>query len=320
MAEMSDSAELAEDTHAEESLEFGATRIFAFGGGKGGIGKSFVTSNVAIGLAQAGKHVVVVDADLGGANLHTCLGIAYPKNTLADFIDNRVSSLDEILLATDVPNLKIISGASDILTLANPQWSQKQKLLRHLGRLKTDYLLLDLGAGTTFNVLDFFNMAQHKFVVVTPEPTSIQNAYGFIKSAMFRRLSRQFSSNQMVADLLTGGRVYGGGAPVETVKQIRELLLLKNPEVGVQFAQAVKAFECRLILNMANPPQDQKVYSVMRSVAKGYLDLDLALVGAVPRDERVPRSVDQMKPLLLSYPECEAAQKVRGIVAKMLAL
>lgn len=303
----------------EDILPMEGRRIWAIGGGKGGIGKSFVTSNLAISLAQTGHRVVAVDADLGGANLHTCLGIPYPAHTLADFVDGRAATLDEILLETSVHNLKIISGASDILSLANPQWTQKQKLLRHLRRLEADVILLDLGAGTTYNVLDFFNIASRKIVVVTPEPTSIQNAYGFVKSALYRQLSRAFSANQMVTDLLSGGKVWGGSAPPETVRQIVDFLRREIPSVGAEVAAMVANYQCSLVLNMANPPHDRKVYSVMRSVTKGYLDIDPDLLGAIPKDDRVPSSVDMMRPLLLSYPDCDAATRVREIATRLAA-
>lgn len=302
---------------SEVGLGSSGTQVWAFGGGKGGIGKSFVTANIAVNLAQQGKKVIVVDADLGGANIHTCLGIPYPKRTLAHFLNGSASSLEEIRLETSVPGLSIISGASDILGMANPQWSQKQKLLRHLRRLSADYLLLDLGAGTTYNVLDFFNAAPRKIVVVTPEPTSIQNAYGFIKNALFRHLGRHFHANQLVKDLLSGGKVFGGDVPPETVKQMLSFLNAKLPDLGAEFESLVRGYQCELILNMASPPQDRKVYSVMRSVSKGYLDLDLELLGAIPKDERVSRSVDQMCPLAVAYPDSEPAKALAAIASRL---
>jgi len=300
----------------DEAFSLGEKQIWAVGGGKGGVGKSFVSANLAVGLAQRGHQVIVVDADLGGANMHTCLGIPYPSHTLADFIDNRFASLEEILLPTVVPRLRLISGASDILSLANPQYSQKQKIIRHLRRLKADYILLDLGAGTTYNVLDFFNLAHRKLIVVTAEPTSIQNGYGFIKSALFRHLVRQFSTQALVTDLLRGHWSLGGTRP-ETVRQMTQALLREVPEIGASFQAAVAAYQCKLILNMTSPPQDQKVYSVVRSVSRGFLDLELEWIGSVPRDEKAQASIEQMSPVLLSYPESEVARKLRQMLERI---
>src|SRR5205823_10349069 len=83
-----------------------ARRVIAVGGGKGGIGKSLVSANLGIALAQKGKRVVLVDADLGGANLHTCLGVAQPQVTLSDFVSKKVNTLDELMIDVGVPHLK----------------------------------------------------------------------------------------------------------------------------------------------------------------------------------------------------------------------
>lgn len=301
----------------EEPLDLGARHIWAIGGGKGGVGKSFVSANLAVGLAQRGNHVVVVDADLGGANMHTCLGIDHPPHTLADFIDNRVGTLEEIMLTTEVPRLKLISGASDILSLANPQYSQKQKLLRHLKRLRADYILLDLGAGTTYNVLDFFNLAHTRLVVVTPEPTSIQNGYGFIKSALFRALQRQFSQVTLVNDMLKGSGKFADENAPRTVRQMSDYLLKESPELGRQFQTVVQEYKLKLILNMTTPDQTETTWRTVRTVSRGFLSVDLELVGAVERDEKVQRSVEISRPVLLSAPESESARRIRGILDKL---
>jgi flagellar biosynthesis protein FlhG len=165
-----------------------ARRVVAIGGGKGGVGKSLLSANLGIALSKRGARVVLVDLDLGGANLHTCLGVGQPQVTLSDFVDRRVLRLEDVLVPTPHERLSLISGAMDGLDSANPKHSQKTKLIRNLRNLDVDYVLLDLGAGTSFNVLDFFLVADTGVVVMLPEPTSIENAYRFIKAAFFRRL------------------------------------------------------------------------------------------------------------------------------------
>lgn len=302
----------------EELLDLGARHVWAVGGGKGGVGKSFVTANLAVSLAQRGLSVVVVDADLGGANMHTCLGISHPETTLADFIENRVSSLDEILIPTEVPRLKLISGASDILALANPLYAQKQKLLRHLRRMRADVVLLDLGAGTTFNVLDFFNLAQTRLVVMTPEPTSIQNGYGFMKSALFRFLSRQFSSHDLMQELLQGKGTFAREGAPRTIKQMGLFLAEQSPELARQFTDVVRAWKLKVVLNMTSAEQTDTVFKVVRSVSQGFLSTELELVGSVVRDESVLRSVEVSRPLLLNAPEAQPARQLRAITERLI--
>src|SRR5690349_22896836 len=85
-------------------------QIWSMGGGKGGIGKSLLTASLGWQLARMGKRVVLVDADLGGANLHTCLGLSTPPLTLGDFICRRAEKIEDVLVETGVPGLGLISG------------------------------------------------------------------------------------------------------------------------------------------------------------------------------------------------------------------
>src|SRR5436853_5119850 len=94
-------------------------QIWSVGGGKGGIGKSLLTASLGYQLAQLGKRVVLLDADLGGANLHTCLGVPSPQATLGDFIQRKVANIEDIAVETGIPGLRLISGASDFLSAAN---------------------------------------------------------------------------------------------------------------------------------------------------------------------------------------------------------
>jgi len=117
--------------------------IWAVGGGKGGVGKSVVSTILAFWLARNGKRTVLIDVDLGGANLHTLLGIKSPPRTLIDFINRKFGSLEEICIDTEAKNLCLISGSSEVLSLANPHFSQKVKLINHFSRLDADYVVID---------------------------------------------------------------------------------------------------------------------------------------------------------------------------------
>jgi len=147
------------------------SKMWAVGGGKGGVGKSLVTLLLGASLARFGRRVIMIDADLGGSNLHTLTGIRYPEYTLADFISRKVETLEQLVMETPVDNLRLISGADDILGIANPKFTQKGKLFAHIGKLEADFILLDLGAGSSFTTIDFFLYAPNKIVVVTPQVT-----------------------------------------------------------------------------------------------------------------------------------------------------
>ena len=176
--------------------------VYAIGGGKGGVGKTSLTASIGIALAAFGQKVVIVDADLGGANLHTCMGILEPKYTFYDFYTLQRDSLEDIQLETPVENLSLISGACGTLGLANPRYSQKLRFISELKKIDADYILLDLGAGSSYNVIDFFLAADTGIVVTTPEPMAIQESFNFVKVSLLRKLMREFRTNQDVISIM----------------------------------------------------------------------------------------------------------------------
>jgi len=177
-------------------------QIWAIGGGKGGVGKSLVSVMLSMELARRNQKTVLVDADLGAANLHTLMGIKTPVRTLNDFVIRRCSTIEEICIHTTVQNLQLVCGASEILSFANPQFAQKNKIVQSLLHIACDHVILDLGAGTSYNVLDFFLIASNPIVVLTPQPISIQNAYAFIRNAVYRKLSRMASNQPTLQEII----------------------------------------------------------------------------------------------------------------------
>ena len=166
--------------------------IISIGGGKGGVGKSTISANIGTALSQKGFNVGFIDADLGGANLHLCLGVKRPRVGLQDFIKGNYKSLNEVAVPTLVEKSWLISGASDILELANPNFAQKQKIINNLKKLDADYILVDLGAGSSFHVTDFFAAFPYGIIVTDGLPTSIENAYGYLKNGIIRGMVRLF--------------------------------------------------------------------------------------------------------------------------------
>ncbi|RKD34454.1 MinD/ParA family protein [Thermohalobacter berrensis] len=156
------------------------TRVLAITSGKGGVGKTNFTVNLAISLSNLGYKVVIFDADIGLANIDVLFGI-YPKYTLADIINGRKNILDII---TDGPNgIKIIAGGSGITELMNVDRIMLDKLSNQLEKLESmaDFILIDTGAGVANTVLNFVKAADEVILVTTPEPTSLTDAYAMIK-------------------------------------------------------------------------------------------------------------------------------------------
>lgn len=296
-----------------------ARRIVAVGGGKGGIGKSMVSANLGIALARRGSRVILVDADLGGANLHTCLGVSQPRVTLSDFIERKVEHLEEVLVPTGIDRLQIVSGAMDGLDAANPKHAQKTKLIRHLRTLDVDYVLIDLGAGTSFNVLDFFLVADTGIVVLLPEPTSIENAYRFIKAAFFRRL-QMLAPDDHFAEVVGAALAPRDGAlskgPWDVVSELR----LRDPEAATRLEQGLTGFHPWLVVNQARTRADFDVGPTVAAAWKKFFGLDLGFLGAVHHDDAVWQSVRARKALLQTAPNSLAAAAILRVAENLIAL
>ncbi len=163
------------------------SEIWAIAGGKGGTGKSFLTSQMAVALAEKNKKVIVIDTDFGGANIHSFFGLKKKTSSLNLFFEDK-EPLQNLIIETDIKNLSIIPGDYNSITIDSIKYMQKLKLLRHIKKLEADYILLDLGAGSTFNTIDFFLLADRLTVVTVPEITAIENLFQFIRNTYFRKL------------------------------------------------------------------------------------------------------------------------------------
>ena len=293
-------------------------QIWAIGGGKGGVGKSLVTANISICLALMGYKVTSIDLDLGGANLHTCLGVPIPEKTLSDYLSKRVKNFSDLQSETPIENLSLISGAQDDLGIANLKHIQKTKLISKLREMDTDYILMDLGAGTSFNTLDFFISSDMGLLTALPEPTSIENTYRFIKSFYHRKI-------KMVEDLLDIGPIIDrllnsklsyNFTPAELVEKVKEI----SPEKATLLQQELSKFSPKLIMNQVRTQADIDIGFSMKIICKKYFGIDLDYTGYLEYDSTVWQSIKKRKPLLMEFPNSALVNNFDRIVHKLLKI
>ena len=179
-------------------------RIIPVASGKGGVGKSLVSANLGIALAQAGQRVVLADLDLGASNLHLVLGHQAPQKGIGTFLNNIKSNLGSVIVDTDVRGLRFIPGDNEIPGTANLTFFQRKALVKQLLALKdeADVLILDLGAGTHQSILDFFLLSNQGIVVSAPAVTAVLNAYVFMKNAVFRLMLNSCSKGSVARTYL----------------------------------------------------------------------------------------------------------------------
>jgi flagellar biosynthesis protein FlhG len=286
--------------------------------GKGGVGKTLLSANLGISLAQQNKTVILVDLDLGGSNLHTVLGIRNRHEGIGHFINRKVDTLEQLVVPTKQERLFFISGDGLFSGTANLPYWRKLAILKELETLTADFVIMDLGSGTTFNTLDFFLTTTAGLVVTTPDTTAILNAYSFLKAGMFRLLHRTFpgksAERQCVLDFMQE-KVEGGDRTLQTlVSQIADI----DPASGQAAQGALETFRPRVVMNMGRTAGDIQLGGRLRQVVRNNLQTDVEFIAYFPYDELASRSALERSPTLLTYPQSHFARAVQQCAARLI--
>jgi flagellar biosynthesis protein FlhG len=293
-----------------------APRILSVGGGKGGVGKTFLSANLAVALARSGYRVIAVDADLEGANLHTCLGAPTPPVSLADFVAQREEDVAKLVVDTPVSNLQLIAGTHPNLGAAQPSHLRRVRLMRALRTLSADFVLMDLGAGTHSSVLDYFLVADRGVLVLAPEPTSVENAYTFLRAAFYRRLRLAMVGHgvrQLVTEAMDQRNERGIRTPLDLLREIEGI----DSEEAQRFVDTMRTFRPRIVVNGVQSAEDVKLGFAVASVCRKYFGIDADYLGYVNYDEEVRRSVRVRRPVVDLKPSADASIYVQRIARKL---
>jgi flagellar biosynthesis protein FlhG len=296
--------------------EGGAGCLIPVGGGKGGVGKTFLVANIAAALAGMGHRVIAVDADLEGANLHTCVGVTRPRASLADFVAHREEDLGKLVLDSPIPNLRIIAATRGNLATPQPGHARRVQLMRELRRMPADFVLIDLGAGTHPAVMDYFMICQGGIVVIAPEPTSVENAYSFIRAAFYRRLRLSMVSHDVrsvVTMAMDERNERGICTPLDLLREIQAI----DSTEGRRFVQTMRAFHPRIVINEVRSAEDIKLGFSVRSVCHKYFGVEAEYLGYVNHDENARRSVRGRRPLVEVAPKSDAAIYISRVARKL---
>lgn len=290
--------------------------IWPIGGGKGGSGKSFLASSLGRLLAKSGKKTLLIDLDLGAANLHTMVSVPYPEKCFSDFIINKIKSLEDTVLETPFPNLFLISGAHDSLDIANLPYDKKKKTLRAISKLQYEYIVLDLGAGTAFNTLDFFLASRNGIFITTPEPTSIENVYRLMRAIYLRRIRHFFSATDFKA-LEKKVKQHMGEDSFNKPEHIVSVVRKEYPEKYDLIKKDFQSFEFKLILNQLRKQDNPALGEQICRIIKKHLGFSVDFAGNIAYDEHVHDAICQRLCFLDRYPHTRAANDLRELNRKM---
>jgi len=309
----------AGNTAEQHTAEEARPRIWAVGGGKGGVGKSFISASMGVALAKAGKRVVLVDLDLGGANLHTSLGVPLSGNlTLSDYLNGKVRNINQVAEQTEIDRIRLISGAADSLDVANIKYFQKTKLLRNLAKLDADYVILDLGAGTSYNTLDFFLEADHGLVSVTPDPSSVENTYRFLKCVFIRSLrSVPKQVRETILQMMAKHRKAGARAG-SLADFIEEMARLK-PKIADLLRRDLDTLKLHIIVNQVLEPSDTELGRAMQMACSRYFSTRVGYLGFLHHDTLVLKSLQQHRTFLSTFPQSRLTVNIDAMVASLMA-
>jgi len=295
----------------------GAPRIWTVGGGKGGVGKSLVASSLACVMAGTGRRCALIDADLGGANLHTLLGVSAPRRTLSHFLSGEVKSLADLMVATSVPNLSLVSANKALLDMANPKHAQKEKLFRHVRGLDVDEVLIDLGGGSAFNALDAFLVARRGLVVITPEPTAIENAEHFLRAAFYRSLRVVARRPEVRASILRvkeDKSMPRMGSAQDLVARVKKI----DPQAAKLLAECAQAFAPLLLVNQVESLEHERIGPALAARCRERLGVAIDYAGCLHADPNVREAVARSQPASQLFTRSSFSREVGALAGRLL--
>ena len=268
------------DREETETRRSARTRIIAIASGKGGVGKSNLSVNLSIALSDLGRKVLLLDADLGLANVNVLLGVI-PKYNLFHVIKGE-RKISEIVLR--VPQgIDIIAGASGFTELANLNSEYRKRIIKDLNSIQNyDYIIVDTAAGVSHNVLSFIQASDEVIIITTPEPTSITDAYGIIKAIV----NENFKDIRIVINRI-GNIIEGKKVSDKIIRISQQFLNIAITNLGYMFddealVRAVKSQEAVLRSSPAS--------KVSRSIVNLAQIVDNRVSAAAPERERNARS------------------------------
>ncbi len=296
----------------EQRLPVEGSEILVVGGGKGGVGKTCFAVNLAIEVSRRGWRTILLDADLSCSNVETVLGERCTTRLDDFFYQKGAKTLEHIIIETKYENLRLIPGTTGLLDVANPRYQLKVALIRELRKLGADLVLIDLDAGAHLNTLDFFLMAAgNGIVVITPERTSIDNAFKFLRAALFRRITRFYNSTE-VGMLLK--RCETLPEFVECVKASEFLDADTRRQVIVEMTALARSMRPRIVVNKtANAYQAKIAANILCKYARVHLMIEPELLGHLYFDQHVSEAVNSGTPFVVGNPKL----KISACIADM---
>jgi flagellar biosynthesis protein FlhG len=292
--------------------------IIPVASGKGGTGKSVFAVNLAVALAMKRKTVILIDLDLGSSNLHTFLGMDPAKPGIGNFVYKQVRNLEALLIDTDIKQLFFIPGNSGLPATANLHYFMKKKIINGIKHLMADYIICDLGAGSSIDVIDFFLMSHCGFIITIPEPTSIISAYSFIKSTLYRLLYRSFPPKSMQRKIIFEFLSEKNVKSDLSFSNLIEKLSQSDINAGEKAKKQLKCYTPRIVINNGRTAKDLDIGAKLRELTKQNCGVTLEYFGFLYRNSEITQSIFEKSPVILKNPASMFSKALDDIASKLI--
>ena len=302
-------------------------KIIAVGGPKGGVGKSMFAVNLAVFLSNKGYKTVVVDLDLGGANIHFYIGKNTPPNrSINAFLKQNMNDLDRVTLRSDYGPW-FIGGSNSGFGAAQIEFGKKLRLIKAIKQIAADFIILDLGGDMSFNCLDFFLCADYGIVMTTPDAASYMSSYHFMKAALYRKFQRLFGPESKYRQEKDAGlekllgRIAGqqgegtGGSVEDLLEEVKKHFPAKLPLV----MKAASDFTPCLLLNKV-PGYNNVHYipAMVQEVTRKWLSKETLFLGCISDQLEIEESIREQVPAISRHPHGQFAAEMAYVADKLL--
>jgi flagellar biosynthesis protein FlhG len=272
--------------------------LWVVASGKGGVGKTFTTSSLAISLSKLGHKVIIIDLDLSGANVHTTFGLDPSNDNIRHFFEGS-KTLPELVQPTSVPRVDYVQGFWDAWAPTDLTTEQIRNLVPEIKKLNADYVLVDLGAGALAGHLELLKLADEKILLTSPEPTSIEKTYRFIESFVCYSLKEHSlpEAYDLMIQTLRGHRKDACGKYFSFRTYLKE-----NSGIQPDYFEVLMANPIRLLVNGCRSQANMELGPSMKSVCYKYYDFKIDFIGAIDYDNAVWQCIRSREPVLIAQP------------------
>lgn len=273
-------------------------KIWTVASGKGGVGKTLVSTSLAITLAKLGIRVIIIDLDISGANVHTALGYSPQQLGLRQFLTGK-GALRDFVTPTKYPSLSFIQGVWNSWTNTDLSEEQVQSILIASASLPCDVVVFDLGAGTLKSHLKAFHFADEKFLVTSPEPTSLEKNYRFLEAYLCEDL-KQYCNTADYQELLRELQ-NRKTAPSSQLFSFRTFIE-SHDNIQLDYFRLFELAPVRLVVNPCRTEANLQLGQSVVSVCRRFFNLKIELALSLDFDNAVWQSIKNREPFLHANP------------------